>query len=161
MRLITRVPENGTDPGERPPLVFIGNLPNKEQEKKAAPYILLKLLTKKVDDEENVCRVRIICVTFSEDKNENYMQCLNLVTKIETSLLEDVVIDKHYSCQKPIETIIYDENMELYQVGELMTIWELPQILQGCKTVFRVKEVGKYAKSEQNSHKRQKKPNRR
>ena len=51
MRLITRVPENGTDPGERPPLVFIGNLPNKEQEKKAAPYILLKLLTKKVDDE--------------------------------------------------------------------------------------------------------------
>lgn len=83
MRLITRVPENGTDPGERPPLVFIGNLPNKEQEKKAAPYILLKLLTKKVDDEENVCRVRIICVTFSEDKNENYMQCLNLVTKIE------------------------------------------------------------------------------
>lgn len=85
MRLITRVPENGTDPGERPPLVFIGNLPNKEQEKKAAPYILLKLLTKKVDDEENVCRVRIICVTFSEDKNENYMQCLNLVTKIETN----------------------------------------------------------------------------
>lgn len=124
MRLIARVPENGTDPGERPPLVFIGNLPNKEQEKKAAPYILLKLLTKKVDDEENVCRVRIICVTFSEDKNENYMQCLNLVTKIETSLLEDVVIDEHYSCQKPIETIIYDENMELYQVGELMTIWE-------------------------------------
>lgn len=53
--------------------------------------------------------MRIICVTFSEDKNENYMQCLNLVTKIETSLLEDVVIDKHYSCQKPIETIIYDE----------------------------------------------------
>lgn len=44
MRLIARVPENGTDPGERPPLVFIGNLPNKEQEKKAAPYILLKLL---------------------------------------------------------------------------------------------------------------------
>ena len=120
MRLIARVPENGTDPGERPPLVFIGNLPNKEQEKKAAPYILLKLLTKKVDDEENVCRVRIICVTFSEDKNENYMQCL--------SLLEDVVVDKHYSCQMPIETIIYDENMELYQVGELMTIWELPQI---------------------------------
>ena len=79
MRLIARVPENGTDPGERPPLVFIGNLPNKEQEKKAAPYILLKLLTKKVDDEENVCRVRIICVTFSEDKNENYMQCLTVI----------------------------------------------------------------------------------
>ena len=65
MRLITRVPENGTDPGERPPLVFIGNLPNKEQEKKAAPYILLKLLTKKVDDEENVCRPIVWNLRFS------------------------------------------------------------------------------------------------
>ena len=91
--------------------------------------------------------MRIICVTFSEDKNENYMQCLNLVTKIETSLLEDVVVDEHYSCQMPIETIIYDENMELYQVGELMTIWELPQIHRN------VRQVGKYAESEQNSHK--------
>ena len=90
--------------------------------------IVKKTYKLKAHDEENVCRVRIICVTFSEDKNENYMQCLNLVTKIETSLLEDVVVDKHYSCQMPIETIIYDENMELYQVGELMTIWELPQI---------------------------------
>ena len=78
MRLIARVPENGTDPGERPPLVFIGNLPNKEQEKKAAPYILLKLLTKKVDDEENVCRVRIICVTFSEDKTRIICNVLTL-----------------------------------------------------------------------------------
>lgn len=127
MRLITRVPEDGTEPGERPPMVFIGNLPTKEQERKSAPYILLKLLTQKVDDEENVCRVRIICVTFSEDKQENYIQCLNLVTKIENSLLEDVTIGS-CSCQKPIETLLYDESMELYQVGELMTIWELPQI---------------------------------
>ena len=36
MRLIARVPENGTEAGERRPLVFIGNLPNKEQERKAA-----------------------------------------------------------------------------------------------------------------------------
>ena len=133
MRLIARVPENGTEAGERRPLVFIGNLPNKEQERKAAPYILLKLLTKKVDNEENICRVRIICVTFSEDKNENYLQCLNLVTAIETNLLEDVVVENRYSCQRPIEMIVYDENMELYQVGELMTIWELPQIYRNVR----------------------------
>lgn len=113
MRLITRVPENGTDPGERPPLVFIGNLPNKEQEKKAAPYILLKLLTKKVDDEENVCRVRIICVTFSEDKNENYMQCLNLVTKIERSYRTEV---KRNFRSRTLQNLYWSQSF-------LLTLW--------------------------------------
>jgi hypothetical protein len=128
MRLVARVPENGTEPGERPPLVFVGSLPEKEQEKRATPYILLKLLTKKTDDEESVCSVRIICVTYSEDKQENYIQCLNLVTRIESKLLEDVVIDNRYSCQKPIESIVYDSDMEVYQVGEIMTTWEMPQV---------------------------------
>lgn len=128
MLLVARVPENGTEAGERPPEVFIGNLPDKESEKRAAPYILLKLLTKKVDDEESVCRVRIICVTFSEDKQENYIQCLNLLTKIETKLLEDVVVDNRYSCQKPIESILYDDDLEVYQIGEMMTIWEMPKV---------------------------------
>lgn len=127
MLLVARVPENGKEAGERPPKVFIGNLPDKESEKKAAPYILLKLLSKKVDDEENICRVRIICVTFSEDKQENYIQCLNLLTRIETKLLEDVVVDNRYSCQKPIESIMYDDDLEVYQIGEMMTIWELPK----------------------------------
>lgn len=127
MRLIARVPENGKEAGERPPRVFIGNLPDKESEKKEAPYILLKLLTKKVDDEESVCRVRIICVTFSEDKQENYIQCLNLLTRVETRLLEDVTIVDRYSCQKPIETILYDDDLEVYQIGEMMTIWEVPK----------------------------------
>lgn len=127
MRLVARVPENGTEAGERPPEVFVGNLPNKESEKKAAPYILLKLLTKKTDDEESVCRVRIICVTYSEDKQENYIQCLNVLTRLETKLLEDVVITNRYSCQKPIETIVYDDDLEVYQVGEMMTTWEIPK----------------------------------
>lgn len=127
MLLVARVPENGKEAGERLPKVFIGNLPDKESEKKAAPYILLKLLSKKVDDEENICRVRIICVTFSEDKQENYIQCLNLLTRIETKLLEDVVVDNRYSCQKPIESIMYDDDLEVYQIGEMMTIWELPK----------------------------------
>lgn len=127
LALLARVPENGTQAGERPPKVFIGNLPGKEAEKKEAPYILLKLLTTKDDEEESVCRVRIICVTFSEDKQENYIQCLNLITRIKFKLLEDVTVDNRYSCQKPIETILYDDDLEVYQIGEIMTIWEMPK----------------------------------
>lgn len=128
MRLIARVPENGTEAGERPPKVFIGNLPPKEDERKETPYILLKLLTSKADEKEKICKVRIICVTFAEDKQENYIQCLNLITRIETKLEEDVVIAERYSCQKPIEYIVYDDDREVYQVAEMMTIWEIPGV---------------------------------
>ena len=127
MRLLARVPEDGAQAAERPPAVFVGNLPDKETEKKAVPYILLKLLTGKDDSEESICRVRVICVTFSEDKQENYIQCLNLVTKIKTKLLEDVVIDSRFTCQKPLEFIIYDDDLEVYQIGEIMTVWEMQQ----------------------------------
>ncbi len=127
MRLLARVPEDGVQAAERPPAVFVGNLPDKESEKKAVPYILLKLLTGKDDSEESICRVRVICVTFSEDKQENYIQCLNLVTKVKTKLLEDVVIDSRFSCQKPLEFIIYDDDLEVYQIGEIMTVWEMQQ----------------------------------
>lgn len=128
MLLTARVQENGTEAGERPPRVFIGNLPDKSAAKKEAPYILLKLLTTKDKDEESTAMVRIIIVTFSEDKQENYIQCLNVVSKIKSSLLEDVVIQERYSCQKPIESIVYDDDLEVYQIGEIMTIWEMPQV---------------------------------
>lgn len=127
MLLLARVPEDGAQAAERPPAVFVGNLPDKESEKKAVPYILLKLLTGKDDSEESICRVRVICVTFSEDKQENYIQCLNLVTRVKTKLLEDVVIDSRFSCQKPLEFIIYDDDLEVYQIGEIMTVWEMQQ----------------------------------
>ena len=133
MLLEARVAENGTENARRAPRVFIGNLPDKEAERKEAPYILLKLLKKQVDDEENTARVRIIVVTYSEDKQENYIQCINVLSRLEGAFLEDVTISEKYSCQKPIETIVYDEDFEVYQIGEMMTIWELPQIQRNVR----------------------------
>lgn len=127
--VMTAKTERGeTERGERPPRVFIGNLPDKEAEKREAPYILLKQLTTKADDEERTAKVRIIIVTYSQDKQENYIQCLNVLSKIESKLLEDVVIAERYSCQKPIETVMYEDDLETYQIAELMTIWEMPPI---------------------------------
>lgn len=128
MQLLARVPEDGTESAKRPPKVFIGKLPEKEDEKKTAPYILLKLLTGNNGEEERTARVRVIVVTYSEDKEENYIQCLNVISRLEMAFCEDVVVADRYSCQKPIETLIYDEDFEVYQIGEMMTIWEMPQI---------------------------------
>lgn len=135
MRFFAKVPKNGTQSARQRPAVFIGNLPDKQSRRNAVPYILLQLLTGKDDNEESICSVRIICVTYSEDKQENYKQCLNLVTQIKTKLLEDVVIDEHFSCQKPVEFILY-EDAEVYQIGELMTIWEMQKVERDVRKYF-------------------------
>ena len=117
--MVSRVPKNGIQKAERPPRVFIGGLPDKESERKEAPYILLKLLTTKDDEEESTAMVRIIFVTYSQDKQENYIQCLNTLTRVKTKLLEDVVIGNCFSCQKPVEGIIYEDDLEVYCIGLL------------------------------------------
>ncbi len=126
--MVSRVAKNGTQKAERPPRVFIGELPDKESARKEAPYILLKLLTTKDDDEESTAVVRIIFVTYSQDRQENYIQCLNTLTRVKTKLLEDVVIGNCFSCRKPVEGIIYEDDLEVYQIGEIMTTWEMPQV---------------------------------
>lgn len=135
--LNSRVEKNGTEKARRPPRVFIGSLPDKEAERREAPYILLKLLSTKDDEEESTARVRIIFVTYSLDKQENYIQCLNILTRIKTKLLEDVVIDDRYSCRKPIEAIMYEDDLEVYQIGEIMTVWEMPQVKRNAREYIR------------------------
>ena len=126
--MVSKVPKNGTQKAERAPRVFIGELPDKESARKETPYILLKLLTTKDDEEESTAMVRIIFVTYSQDRQENYIQCLNTLTRVKTKLLEDIVIGGCFYCRKPVEGIIYEDDLEVYQIGEIMTTWEMPQV---------------------------------
>lgn len=138
--MVSKVPKNGIQKAERAPRVFIGNLPDKESERKEAPYILLKLLTTKDSEEESTATVRIVFVTYSQDKQENYIQCLNMLTRIKTGLLRDVVIGSCFSCQKPVEGIMYEDDLEVYQIGEIMTTWEMPPVK---RDINRYKGTGK------------------
>lgn len=47
MRLIARVPENGTDPGERPPLVLSGTCQTRNRKRKQHPTYFLNCLPKR------------------------------------------------------------------------------------------------------------------
>lgn len=132
MRLTTRVKRNGTEPAERKPNVYIGELPEPEGGEKLAPYILLKLLTGKHErnpgEDENKCMVRIIFVTYSEDPQERYIQLLNVISRVQFRLLEETVIDGRFTLQSPVEMIIYEDDTGAYKIGEIMTTWELPVV---------------------------------
>lgn len=133
LRLKSRVERNSTDRAYIPPHVYKGKLPTPEGAQKLAPYILLKVLNSKDDEtpkegEESTCYIRLIVVTYEEDGQENYLQCLNVIEKIRQKLLEQRVIDNRYTLQLPLETLMYEDNTDPYQMGEMMSKWELPTI---------------------------------
>lgn len=132
LKMTSRVKRNSTEPAERQPEVYIGELPEPEGVEKAAPYILLKLLTGKHErnsgNDENKCMVRVIFVAYSEDPQECYIQLLNVIARVQYRLLEETVIDNRFTLQSPLEMVIYEDDTGAYKIGEMMTIWELPVV---------------------------------
>lgn len=128
MILSARVDQTGKESVKRAPNVFIGALPDKVAERREVPYILLKLLTTKDTDEESEAYIRVVIVTYAQDKLENYMQCISILSRLRLRLLEDGLIGNKYECKKPLETLLYEDDLEVYQIGELMAIFSLPRI---------------------------------
>ena len=132
LKMQARVKRNSGEKAERPPGVYIGELPEPEGTERLAPYVLMKFLTGKHErntgEDENRCMVRIVCVAYSEDPQERYIQVLNLLSRMELRLLEETVIDSRFTLQSPLEMIVYEDDTGPYKIGEMVTTWELPAI---------------------------------
>lgn len=131
--LSVRTKPNSEEPNERPAEVHKMRLPDKDAETKRIPYILLQFLTGKDDQEEgqspeSECRVRIVVATYSEDGGEGAMDVLNLLTRIRIALLKIGVIGGQFLIKKPLEYIVYPDDTAPYFMGEMLTIWEIPEI---------------------------------
>lgn len=123
---------------ERPPYVYLMNLPKKEDEIQQIPYILLKYLTSKDDQPsgsltQSEARVRIIVATYSEDAQEGAMALLNVISRIRYRLLKDREVGGQFSLILPAESIVYQDNTSPYYLGEIMTMWTLPSIEREVK----------------------------
>lgn len=123
---------------ERPPYVYLMNLPKKEDEIQQIPYILLKYLTSKDDQPtgsptQSEARIRIIIATYSEDAQEGAMALLNVISRIRYRLLRDREVGGQFSLILPTESIVYQDSPTPYYLGEIMTIWTLPSVEREVK----------------------------
>lgn len=123
---------------ERPPYVYLMNLPKKEDEIRQIPYILLKYLTSKDDQPtgsptQSEARVRIIIATYSEDAQEGAMALLNVISRIRYRLLKDREVGGQFSLILPAESIVYQDSLTPYYLGEIMTMWTLPSVEREVK----------------------------
>lgn len=125
----------GGETKERPPNVYLMNVPKKEDEIQQIPYILIKYLNGKDEQQggsitQSEARVRIIIVTYSEDGQEGALALLNVLERIRHHLLKDREVGGQFRLIMPIETLAYPDNTAPYYLGEIMTLWTLPAIEQ-------------------------------
>lgn len=125
--------KRGQPTEERPPAVYLMNLPKKEDEVQQIPYILIKYLTGKDDqqpgeDPDALANIRIIVATYGEDAEEGAMALLNVISTLRINFLKDQEIGRQFRLIHPLESIIYPEDTRPYYLGEMMTTWTLPKI---------------------------------
>ncbi|MBU5438293.1 hypothetical protein KQI42_09750 [Tissierella sp. MSJ-40] len=131
--LSVRVRGSSGELSERPAEVHKMRLPDKDAEIKLIPYILLQFLTGKDEQEEgqsaeSECKIRIVVATYSEDGGEGALDVLNLLTRIRIALLKTGIIGKQFLIKKPLEYIVYPDSTAPFYMGEMLTIWEIPEV---------------------------------
>jgi len=115
-----------------PPKVYKMRLPNKEAEQNEIPYIVLQYLTgkdEKKDGEsaEATCQIRLLFAVYSEDGSEGAVDLLNVITRLRVELLKKVQVG-NFLLRRPLENIIYIDDTTPYFLGEMLTLWEIPNI---------------------------------
>lgn len=120
----------GEAPNERPPKLFLMRVPTKKEMQEQAPYVLLQLITgsPNATSDNGTAKVRIVCVTYSEDESEGALSVLELITRIYTKILEQRQVGKYFAIENKLEYLIYSDDTAPYYIGELITEWETPTV---------------------------------
>ncbi len=130
MALPYRVERDSGDRPERPPEIFIQDLPSKEAMTQQVPYILLQYLTGEdnVEEEESTAHVRIIFVLYARNANEGSLDVLATLTTLKIAILKTRVLDGRYLLADKVESIVYPDQEPPYFFGEIMTTWQMPVV---------------------------------
>ncbi len=107
----------------------------KELEDKGYAKVATRVLSVKTEKNKTIVTLKLIVGLESNDKlGENscagYDEVLNLLERTKQELLKEGVIDKKYQIINDVQYSMPDEQFIPLWVGEMITNWELPNIVQ-------------------------------
>lgn len=114
------------------PSIHLGFLPQKTHatiEIPEFPFIIIRPLEGQDEVSNNKTHIKLLFGTESPD-NDGFMDVLNLMERVRISLLKVGVLDSRYAIERPYKWKFYDEQPFPEWVGEAMTLWTLPTIIQ-------------------------------
>jgi hypothetical protein len=138
MILPTKAQKGETEAENRPPNVYLMSLPNGRTATKYAPYVLIKKVTGSDvighgRPNRSVVTVRMIFCVYNLDPEEGNLMLLNLMERMRICLLKYPLLYNRYRLytgdeDSEISSVIYQEDIEPYYAGELITVWEIPSV---------------------------------
>lgn len=119
--------------GERAAEVWKMSLPDKDSMTAKAPYIVLQVVNglddqNAGDEQESTCNIRFVICVYSENSSEGALDVLNLISRIRIALERQRVIGNLFTLRLPVEYLVYTDQPAPFFLGEMMTVWELPNI---------------------------------
>ena len=118
--------------------VYMQSLPNGKTATKYVPYVLHKKVTGTdiighARRNRSLITVRSIFCVYSEDEMEGALMLLNLMERMRIAFMKYPLLDHRYRLYTgdedgQIESVIYQEDMQPYYAGEMVTVWEIPSV---------------------------------
>lgn len=140
MTFPTKPQKGETQPEYRAAKVYMMALPNSKTATKYVPYILHKKVTGEdiIGHERpnmSLITVRSIFCVYNENSEEGALSLLNLMEKMRIAMMKHPVLYKRarlYTGDEDasIQSVVYQEDIEPYFAGELVSVWEIPSIEQ-------------------------------
>ncbi len=118
--------------------VYRQALPNGKTATKYAPYVLHKKVTGADTigyrrKNRSLVTVRSIFCVYNEDAEEGSLMLLNLMERMRIAFLKYPLLDNRYRLYTgdddgQIDSVIYQEDIQPYYAGEIVTVWEIPSV---------------------------------
>ena len=111
----------------RAPDIYKMRLPNSNDAKKKAPYIIAQYVTGKdyhrqLQQSQSHAIVRLIFCVYNKDEEEGALSLLNVMETVRMDLMKQVLIGKCFKLDTDagVESLVYPEDTAPYYAGEMM-----------------------------------------
>lgn len=111
----------------RAPEIYKMRLPNSNDAKKKAPYIIVQYVTGKdyhrqLQQSQSTAIVRLIFCVYNKDEEEGALSLLNVMETVRLELMKQVLIGKCFKLDTDagVESLVYPEDTAPYYAGEMM-----------------------------------------
>lgn len=133
MRLPVNPTENEFLREDRAPDVYVMNLPEREDLFSRIPYILIQPLDgddsqKEGEQPYSQVKVRLLIALYNKDAQEGGLQALEIIERLRVWMQKGRLLANQYMLQMPWHWEFYEDDTGVYHLGEIRTVWSLPEI---------------------------------
>ncbi|TGV00499.1 hypothetical protein EN829_057710 [Mesorhizobium sp. M00.F.Ca.ET.186.01.1.1] len=111
------------------PQIFLEALPQRkaDSQEEDYPFIIVRAAGGEDMEDGSTASLSLIFGTYSKD-DDGFMDVLNIIECVRQALLKCRVVGKSFRMELPLKWKLFDEQPYPAWVGEMNTMWTIPQV---------------------------------